>query len=308
MIAQLRMFRGLFTHIRRGVRFDSTTGPRSLFQPLIIFSYSPLLECDYNLHKSNSTYFSDLDISRTHLITALCGRGIGQVRGEKDVKANGRFSVMLGGVSCVFRREIKPYQRYEIWSRILCWDRKWVYIISHFVKKGYAKSKAYTLQPRKATTTVRGPAETKPASGTQRQPTDSPSNATNPAIFASGISKYVFKAGRFTIPPERILEAAGLLPPRPSGHRTPPATPSPETANGTLLDTHASSILQNVAAGSLDERIDASLLAKRDDEVWDWAKVEDERLRGLKIVELMAGLDLLQDEFMPEKGPILGEF
>lgn len=214
---------------------------------------------------------------------------------------------MLGGVSCIFRREIKPYERYEIWSRILCWDRKWVYIVSHFVRKDYVRPKEYTLQPMKAIATGRGSAETKPKSDTLNQPLDTSPNATNPAIFASAISKYVFKTGRLTIPPERILEAANLLPPSPSGHDTPPATPSPEAAGGTRLDTHTASLLQEVGA-SADKRIDASLLPSRGDEVWDWAKVEEERLRGLKIVELMAGLDSLQEEFTAEKWPALGEF
>ena len=295
------MFRGLFIHIRRSVRFNSITGPRSLFQPLIISSYSPLLECDYNLHKSNSTYFSDLDISRTHLITALCGRGIGEVRKEKDIRANGSFSVMLGGVSCTFRREIKPYERYEVWSRVLCWDRKWVYIVSHFVKKGHVKPKGYTLQSLKNVVTGRGSSKTKPEG-------DASGTSPNPAIFASGISKYVFKAGRLTIPPERILEASNLLPLKPSGQPTPPATPLPETAGGTPLDSRAASLLQNMNADSADRTIDSSLLAIGDGGVWDWARVEEERLRGLKIVELMAGLDLLQDEFTAEKGLALGEF
>lgn len=214
---------------------------------------------------------------------------------------------MLGGVSCIFRREIRPYERYEIWSRMLCWDRKWVYIVSHFVRKGHVRPKEYTLQPMKVIATGRAAAETKFKSDGSKLSLGTSPHATNPAIFASAISKYVFKTGRLTIPPERILDAADLLPPRPSGHDTPPATPSPEAAGGTRLDTHTASLLQEVGA-SADERLDASLLPSRGDEVWDWAKVEEERLRGLKIVELMVGLDSLHDEFTAEKGPALGDF
>lgn len=222
--------------------------------------------------------------------------------------ASGRFSVMLGSVSCTFRREIKPYQRYEVWSRILCWDRKWVYIVSHFVKKGHVRPKEYTLQPLKAMVTGRGSAATKLESDAPKVSHGAPPNATNAAIFASGISKYVFKTGRLTIPPHRILEAADLLPPKPSGHHTPPATPVPETAEGTPLDTRTASLFQEVGTGSADEEIDASLLPSCGDEVWDWTRVENERLRGLKVVELMAGLDSLQDEFSAEDGPVLGHF
>jgi hypothetical protein len=38
-------------------------------------------EMDYNFHKSNSTYFTDLDIARTHLATAILRKGI---RGVKE--------------------------------------------------------------------------------------------------------------------------------------------------------------------------------------------------------------------------------
>jgi hypothetical protein len=40
-----------------------------------------MAETDYNFHKSNSTYFTDLDIARTHLATAILRKGI---RGVKD--------------------------------------------------------------------------------------------------------------------------------------------------------------------------------------------------------------------------------
>lgn len=40
---------------------------RHLFMPSILDTRPTLLECDFNLHKSNSTYFTDLDIARSHL-------------------------------------------------------------------------------------------------------------------------------------------------------------------------------------------------------------------------------------------------
>ena len=216
---------------------------------------------------------------------------------------------MLGGVSCTFRREIKPYQEYEIWSRVLCWDRKWVYIVSHFVKKGRVKPSGYTLQPKKLVAIVRdrsGPEEEKgERSGL---PVTTP-DGTNPAIFASAISKYVFKKGRLTIPPERILEASNLLPPKPAEHHTASVSPSPLRGEGTALDTQAASLLQSLKTESVDAGIDASLRPDgSDDEVWDWTRVETERVRGLKIAEMMAGLDSLHDEFTADGEPVLGQF
>ena len=55
----------------------------------------------------------------------------------------------LGGVTCTFKRELKPYRKYEIWTRVLSWDEKWVYVISHIVKPDSANPTAYSDQPWK---------------------------------------------------------------------------------------------------------------------------------------------------------------
>ncbi|CAK40115.1 uncharacterized protein An09g01760 [Aspergillus niger] len=113
----------------------TTHGPQSLFYPVITTSSTPLLEIDYNMHKSNATYFTDLDINRVHLISSLF----------KDQLAlgfsGGELNIALGSTACVFKREIKPYQAYEIHTRLLSWDEKWVYFVSHFVKTGGKKDK-----------------------------------------------------------------------------------------------------------------------------------------------------------------------
>ena len=43
-------------------------------------------ETDYNFHKSNSTYFSDLDVARTALVTRLYSPGVGLVSKELDAE------------------------------------------------------------------------------------------------------------------------------------------------------------------------------------------------------------------------------
>lgn len=174
---QVRLFKTMNKHdiIGRSQRsILSPYRPNVLFRPMITTSYSPLLECDYNMHKSNSTYFTDMDISRVHLILALF----------KDVLALGRtggkLSLSLGATSCTFKREIKPYEEYETWSRVLSWDDKWLYICSHFV--------------RKVSSSCNSPEE------------------VQKMICASALTKYVFKNGRITVRPEIVLQKAGLIP------------------------------------------------------------------------------------------------
>ena len=175
-----------------------------LFQPLITSTRSPALECDYNLHKSNSTYFSDLDVARAHLLACLMRLGITEAGKKFKSQGYGSFGVILGGVACNFRREIKPYEVVDIYTRVLSWDRKWLYLVSYIVKKG-TKPKAYTLQPWKK--------------GCKK--------ARKPAVCAVSVAKYVFKQGRMTIPPELVFQEARLLPMKPAVIKTDSSYISP---------------------------------------------------------------------------------
>ncbi|OJJ08109.1 hypothetical protein ASPVEDRAFT_76855 [Aspergillus versicolor CBS 583.65] len=199
-----RLFKGLFIELvwKRSTTpaplLDSRGRPR-LYSYFVTECSNPVIECDYNLHKSNSTFFSDLDINRTQLMmvhfkhvlsTASMpgktktanGSGNGQARKKPLMMA-------MGGVSCLFHREIKPLQRYEIWSRVLAWDEKWVYVVSYFVKKG-ALSKDGNF-----------------GGGLDLDP-----KVNSKVVLASCMARYVFKEGRITVKPERVLQECGLLP------------------------------------------------------------------------------------------------
>lgn len=231
----------------------------ALFRPLITKSmYSPLNECDYNLHKSNSTYFADLDIARTQLVSALLRKGIRASSKNSEVTlkdtsaangpdaVKGKYMVALGAVSCHFKREIKPYERYEVWTRILSWDKKWFYIMSHVVKEGVVKPQSWALQPEQK------------ASDQSKRPAPS-AEEMKKAIFATSIAKYVIKKGRLTIPPERVFADSDLLPERP--------------LKGSNGHTH------------------------HDPTEWTWDNIEAERLRGWELASHFDALDGLHDEF-----------
>ena len=126
---------------------------------------STLSELDYNLHESNDKYFTDLDIARGHHIYFLFRVGVNEY-GSRDSSAlstgstgstkpppTGHFIMALGGVTCTLKRELKPYRKYEIWTRVLSWDEKWIYVISHIVKPDSTNPTAYSDQPWKKTGT-----------------------------------------------------------------------------------------------------------------------------------------------------------
>ncbi|KAK5246689.1 hypothetical protein LTR20_007376 [Exophiala xenobiotica] len=162
--------------------------PQCLFLPAITSTRSPLLECDYNLHKSNSTYFTDLDMSRGNICLLLFGKAFNPFPGPAHL------NIVLGSACCVWRREIKPYQRYELWTRILSWDEKWIYLVTHFVEAGRFKPARYILKP-----------------GSRRTGGSKEDRDASKGVFASSVARYVFKNGRQTVPPEQVLRQCGLL-------------------------------------------------------------------------------------------------
>ncbi|MCJ1462272.1 hypothetical protein MMC07_000872 [Pseudocyphellaria aurata] len=283
--------------------FTPKTGPAALFRPMIISSRVNLLDCDYNLHKSNSTYFVDFDMSRVHLWVSHLAPGIINTSKELGLPVN----IHLGGVSCNFKKEIKPFETFEVWTRVLCWDRKWLYSISHFVKKGSVRPKGYLLQPWRQIKLAK--IQKKHDTGSNGAAVDSDMNKSpnSPVIFASAISKYVFKQGRLTISPEKILQNNNLLPPKPAVAEA--SSPPKFSANeGTSDDAAAASPLLENSSVAANEIIDLSLKPHGDGEVWDWDRIESERQRGMRIAKLFAGLEALNDECKYDDQPALGKF
>ena len=229
---------------------------------------------------------------------ALCQHGVEKIRKELAKEGNESFGIRLGGISCNFRKEIKPYEAFEIWTRVLTWDDKWFYVIGHFVKKGAVKPKSYTLQPWKKVEDK--PSHTHIANG------HTVKTGPHPAIFSSFISKYVVKKGRRTIPPERVLRASELLPSKPADHETPPIsmTPIPE---GDTINATAVSVGAKLTPDNAGEVLAVSLTANEsENDEWTWDRVEKERQRGMRIAELFHGLEMLNEEFTADERPVLG--
>ena len=277
-------------HVRHSLQtHDGPTHP--IFATVSVFSRSPLFEIDYNLHKSNSTFFSDLDMSRTALFirTFSSGYRIGYDELEGEGK-RGNLNPILGAVHTSFKKEISAYQKYEIRSRILSWDKKWLVIGSWFMI---------------------------PAKDDQPE-----------QLCASALSKYVIKKGRWTVEPEWALDKAGWMPRRPpqdeidareesTGSATQNHT-DPARQRGILKNSNSSrSVLSRdgytIGAPIPDSvsRWDAAYSSSNDTarqrrppprpegkgRDWDWYQVDEERRRGLELAK--AWLEL--DQTLPEE-------
>lgn len=217
---------------------------------------------------------------------------------------------MLGGVHCSFKREIKPYQSYEMWTRLLCWDRKWIYVVTHFVKKGTVRPKAYVLSDGSwfggKSYTFKGDEDSVEGAAAAVDDID------EKAIFASAISKYVIKLGRLTIHPEITLAAAGYLPEdKPSGWATMATTPS-QTSGSTSVTAQDSGVSTPVIVPGESDALDpaAAEEATKDEEKSKpaWKKIVEENERGLEIARHFGALDELHSTFTGSKKAALGRF
>jgi hypothetical protein len=284
-LLQLRIINA-FRFCLRSQRSPLPLTPTSIFQPLITTSRGPLLEVDFvNYHKHNSTYFSDVDVARTHLFCTLFSLGIEKFRGGTSALSalrnpNPIFGIALGGLAASFKREIMPYEGYEMWTRVLAWDGKWIYVVTHFVEKNASRPRSYSLYPSQEAKRQRQSSRDSEAESRRSSTTNSDSEnerpeekQREPKIFATILSKCVCKLGRKSVAPEVMLKMSKLIPlSEPNEESGIPFCPYPSQRSILDLGTDAES-----STDTKDFTLDP----------WSLEKVEEERKRGLEIAQKM---------------------
>lgn len=203
---------------------------------------------------------------------AAATAGLGASDGTEIKGGNAKYMIALGGVQCNFKKEILPYQKFEMWTRLLSWDRKWFYLVTHLVRPGVGKPASFTLQPWRKT----------------KRTEDVDPEKLKGAVFATAIARYVIKRGRLTIPPEKALFDADMVPEKPEGW----VYSGDDTADA---NGHANGDAEGVLPekGSVD---------------WNWDVIERERRRGLRFAEAYSELDGLHEVWDGGKEGVLGEF
>lgn len=252
------------------------------------------MEIDFNLHsesylirvpsnwplkiatETNSSYFSDIDIARTHLVCTLFSIGIEHMRGGTGAITGSGEPVLglpVGGVTCTFRKELKPYEPYELWTRVLSWDKKWIYIVTHFVRAGVMKPSKYTLYPQQNAVEE---------GKTRKRKSMIDYAEDNDAVVATALSRCVFKHGRRTISPVVMLQLSGLLPSNPPEEKQshtiivstkPPRGRSSRRRNSPLTPPSPST------DSGIDMTMEDERLEGREVQL-----IERERSRGMKVV------------------------
>lgn len=175
-----------------------------------VTSRAPFLELDFFMHKSNSTYPSDLDYARGYILSRIFGPSLGASAWTVWARAFRADLPMpyLAGVAFSFRKGILGYSRYSIVTRILDWDDKWIWLVSYFTR------------PSKPTSTLKLTltSKSKKVLATGQDHLDSEkealasisASASGSEVLTCAVSKVVFKQYGRTVSPAEMFTRAGL--------------------------------------------------------------------------------------------------
>ena len=137
-------------------------------------------------------------------------------------------------------------------------------------------------------------------------------NPKEPVIFASALSKCVFKKGRLTIPPDVILTNSGVLPPKPLKRAEAESARTSSQSDFAVDEVPLNSVgveepqdrtKPSEQPDSKDPFINDGVESNSGE--WTYDMVEVERERGMRSADLLAGQAALEHEFTAE-GEVLG--
>lgn len=92
-------------------------------------------DLDLNGHMNNGRYMTIIDLALVEYMTRAGFMGPAVKRGWRP---------MLGGSMIAFRRGLKPFRRYTLRFRALCWDERWTYIRFEFLRDGEVMAVGHT--------------------------------------------------------------------------------------------------------------------------------------------------------------------
>jgi len=84
-------------------------------------------DLDFNGHMNNGRYLTLMDLGRFDLLTRM---------GVSRAALKRRWRPMVGSAVIRFRRPLSAFQSFELRSRIVCWDAKWIFVEQRFERRG----------------------------------------------------------------------------------------------------------------------------------------------------------------------------
>jgi acyl-CoA thioesterase FadM len=83
-------------------------------------------DIDLNFHLNDGRYISFTGLGRAHLLTRM-----GLLRKALRKK----WAPVVAGAMIRYKREIRPFAKFTLRSRVIGWDEKWVYL-AHVIESG----------------------------------------------------------------------------------------------------------------------------------------------------------------------------
>jgi acyl-CoA thioesterase FadM len=99
----------------------------------VVFRVLPT-DCDINFHMNNGRYLSLMDLGRLHLCAQM---------GLLALIAKRRWRPMLAAAEINFIRQLAPFQKFDLVSRIVTWDEKYAYMEQRFESDGVLCAHAF---------------------------------------------------------------------------------------------------------------------------------------------------------------------
>ena len=91
-------------------------------------------DCDVNLHMNNGRYLAFMDLGRLHLVAQI---------GLLGIILRRRWGAALGAAEINFIRPLAPFQKFDLVTRIVTWDGKYVYMEHRFESGGVLCAHAF---------------------------------------------------------------------------------------------------------------------------------------------------------------------
>lgn len=83
-------------------------------------------DIDFNLHLNNGRYLSVMDYGRLHLLARS---------GVLNPVLKAKWTPVVGAVWMTYRRSLPLFARFELATRLVCWDDRWFYMEQTFTGK-----------------------------------------------------------------------------------------------------------------------------------------------------------------------------
>jgi acyl-CoA thioesterase FadM len=91
-------------------------------------------DLDTNFHMNNGRYLTLMDLGRLDLLLR---------NGSVPIVLRNKWYPVLAGTQIRFRRPLNLFQKFEIRTRIVTWDSKWVYLEQKILRRGDLVLQAY---------------------------------------------------------------------------------------------------------------------------------------------------------------------